>query len=192
MCPLCTALGALGVLCVLCMCVCCVCEYMPYLCYRIAILPRLVVEAFGSLLLYYHAVVVINAINNYLILLLVSSILLLLLSNYNFLGIGQVPFIEIVEVAHPPYRCIQWKEPSFISADVTDLTYNVSLSGADQTTLNTTTNETSDCPTITPCQEFNITVTPFSPSLGYVGASNSTTDYIDGGMVLLRNTTSSK
>ena len=92
-----------------------------------------------------------------------------------------MPFIKIVEVAHPPYHCIQWNEPSFVSADVTDLTYNISLSGADQTTLNTTTTETNDCPAITPCQEFIIIVTPFSPSLGYVGANNSTTDYIDGG-----------
>lgn len=114
------------------------------------------------------------------------------LLNYNSLGIGEVPFIEFIGATHPPYGCIQWKEPSFISADVTDLTYNVSLRGEDQTTVNTTTTKTSACPTITPCQEFIITVTPFSPSLGYVGASNSTTDYVDGGMVLLGNKTSSK
>ena len=57
--------------------------------------------------------------------------LFLLLSNYDFSGIGQVPFIALVSEAHSPHLCIQWENPVLVSDDVTNLMYNVSVSGAD-------------------------------------------------------------
>ena len=116
------------------------------------------------------------------LLLLVHFILLLLLWNYDFSGIGQVPFITLVVPADTPHLCIEWVEPVFVSNNVMGLMYIVSVEGADISILNVTTSETHYClDELTPCQKYNITVTPFSTSPYYVGASNRTTGTIDGG-----------
>ena len=77
----------------------------------------------------------------------------------------------------------------FVSADVKDLMYNVSVTciGADLSLMNVTTNDTECCHgMLTPCQTYNITVTPFSTSPNYVGASNGTEDAIsDGGIMYM-------
>ena len=107
--------------------------------------------------------------------------------NHDSSGIGQVPSIKLVNPGSnsPPF--VQWKKPVFVSSDVTDLTYNVSLSnvsvsGADPSPMNVTTKDTECChDMLTPCQVYNITVTPFSTSSKYVGATNGTVDAIDGG-----------
>ena len=70
----------------------------------------------------------------------------------------------------------------FLSDDVANLMYNVSVSGANSSPLNpVTTSDTKYWPELTPCQEYTITVIPFSTSHDYVGASNSTNTTIIGG-----------
>ena len=78
-------------------------------------------------------------------------------------------------------QCIQWVEPMFRSSDVTELVYNVSVSKADWSHLNVTTNEAEYCTELTPCQEYTVTITPFSTSPNYTGASNTVTLNIPGG-----------
>ena len=98
-----------------------------------------------------------------------------------FLGIGHVPFIALVQATSPP-PCIQWGEPVFVSADVTNLMYNVSVSGTNSLPLTFTTSGVKYCPELTPCQEYTITVVPFSTLPDYVGASNSTKANVTGGI----------
>ena len=133
--------------------------------------------------MYYQAVVAMGALRTIKHLFLTSFKLLLLLSNSDCPGIGPVSSIEFVDAAHCPCTCIQWKEPSFINVQVPfdskDLKYNISVSGADLSVLSVTTGKTNYCLKITPLQEYNITVTPFSTSLGYVGPSHNTTDSIE-------------
>ena len=69
-----------------------------------------------------------------------------------------------------------------MSADVTDLMYNVSVSGEDISPLTATTSETHYCPELTPCQEYTITVTPFSTSPNYVGMNTTITNTTIGGI----------
>ena len=111
------------------------------------------------------------------------SILLLLFSHYEFSGIGHVPSIELVSATDTPHPCIQWQEPDFVSADVTNLMYNVSVGGAELSPLSITTSETRYCLNLAPCQEYNITVTPLSTSPDYAGTSNRTTDAVEGGIL---------
>ena len=72
----------------------------------------------------------------------------------------------------------------FVSADVTDLMYNVSLGGADLPLLIIPTNDTQYCLKLTPCWKYIITVTPFSTNPGYVGVSNNTEAATDGGTMI--------
>ena len=104
---------------------------------------------------------------------------LFLFSNCTFLGIGPIPYVTVSQATSPP--CIQWGEPVFVSDDVTNLMYNVSVKGADSLSLSVTTSDTKYCLGLSPCQEYAITVTPFSTSPNYVGASNSTKATIIGG-----------
>ena len=77
----------------------------------------------------------------------------------------------------------------FVSADVTNLMYNLSVSGANWPLVTVTTSDTNYCLELTLCQEYTITVTPFSISPGYVGTSNSTNATIDGGTcAVIKNT----
>ena len=70
----------------------------------------------------------------------------------------------------------------FVSSDVTNLMYSVSVDGTESSSQTITTIETQHCLyDLTPCQEYIITVIPFSTSSDYVGASNSIMDTIDGG-----------
>ena len=108
-----------------------------------------------------------------------STSKLFLPSNCPFLGIGHVPFVKFAEAVSPP--CIQWGEPVFVSADVTNLMYSVSVSGPDLPVLTKTTKDTQYCTELTPCKQYNITVTPFSTFPDYTGASNSTNDTTNGG-----------
>ena len=73
-------------------------------------------------------------------------------------------------------------EPLFISSDVTDLMYNVSVGGANLSPINAITSEAQYCIELTPCQEYTVTVTPFSTSPDYTGNSASITDTIPGGI----------
>ena len=91
-------------------------------------------------------------------------------------GIGPVSSLTLTL---PPY--IQWEEPALVSADVTNLMYNVSLSGEDLSPLTITINETQYCPELTPCQEYTVTVTPFSTFPYYVGMSTTITNATFGG-----------
>ena len=50
------------------------------------------------------------------------------------------------------------------------------MSGADLPAMSVTTSETNYCLEVTPCQEYVITVTPFSTFLDYMGPSKSTTE----------------
>ena len=59
--------------------------------------------------------------------------------------------------------------------------YNVSVSGADLSPLNATTNETKYCPELTLCLQYTITVTPFSTFPDYVGMSTTITNTTSGG-----------
>ena len=92
-------------------------------------------------------------------------------------GIGSVPSINISA------SFIQWLEPVFNCSDIIALSYNVSVSGADLSPLAITTNETKFCLELTPCQEYTVTVTPFSTSPDYTGASKSKTVTIHGGNI---------
>ena len=69
-----------------------------------------------------------------------------------------------------------------MSADVTDLMYNVSVSGVDISPLTATISGTQYCPELTPCQEYTITVTPFSTSPNYVGMNTTIANTTTGGM----------
>ena len=90
-------------------------------------------------------------------------------TNSTSLGIGSVPFVNFSD------NCIQWVEPVFKSSDVTELVYNVSVSEAGLSLLNVTTNETQYCTELTPCQEYTVTVTPFSTFPNYTADSNDVT-----------------
>ena len=79
--------------------------------------------------------------------------------------------------------CIQWEEPLFRSADVTNLMYTVSVSGDNLLALNHTTNESNFCLEITLCQEYNVTVTPFSTFPDYIGARSTVSRTVPGGIV---------
>ena len=106
--------------------------------------------------------------------------------NHNSPGIGQVPSIKLVNPGSNSPLFIEWEKPVFVSTDVTNLMYNVSVSGADPSSLNVTTKDAKCCyGIITPCQGYNITVTPFSTSSNYTGASTGTEDVIDGGTLML-------
>ena len=89
--------------------------------------------------------------------------------NSTSLRIGSVPFVNFSD------NCIQWVEPVFKSSDVTELIYNVSVSKVGVSPLNVTTNETQYCTELTPCQEYIVTVTPFSTFPKYTAGSNSVT-----------------
>ena len=95
------------------------------------------------------------------------------------LGPGLVPFVIVDQATCPP--CFQWGELVFVSDDVTNLTYNVSVSGADSPSFTITTSDTKYCPELSPCQEYTITVTPFSTFPDYVDSSNKTKAIIIGG-----------
>ena len=77
--------------------------------------------------------------------------------------------------------CIQWKKPMFTSYDVTNITYNVSVTGGSVPPFNATTSELEYCQELKPCQKYNISVTPFSSSPDYVGASSTITYSVPGG-----------
>ena len=73
----------------------------------------------------------------------------------------------------------------FVSSDVTDLMYNVSVSGTDLSPFHVTTKDTKYCHAmLTPCQGYNVTVTPFSTSSNYTGGSNGTEDAIINGGIM--------
>ena len=172
--------------CDLCMCVCGALGYMCVYassCIAYDIVPRLVVEVLGSSMLFIlSSCSCYGCFKNNERLVLISFIPWLLLSNSDCSGLGPVSSIEFVGAAHCPCTCIQWKEPFLNSHepfDVKDLKYNVSVSGADLSVLSVTTGKTNYCLKITPLQEYVITVTPFSTSLGYVGPSHTATDSID-------------
>ena len=95
--------------------------------------------------------------------------------NHASLGIGLVSNISISA------GCIRWMEPVFKSSDVTALSYNVSVNKDGLSDLIATTNETEYCPELTPCQEYTVTVTPFSTSPDYVGTYTTITNTIAGG-----------
>ena len=103
---------------------------------------------------------------------------LFLSSDCTLLGIGHVPFVTVAQATFPP--CIQWGEPVLVSADVTNLTHNVSVSGANSPLVTVTTSDTKHCLELTSCQEYTLTVTPFSISPDYVGTSNNTNATIAG------------
>ena len=71
-----------------------------------------------------------------------------------------------------------------MSDDVTNLIYNVSVSGTDLSPLYATISKTQFCPELTPCQEYTATVTPFSTSPDYTGNSTTITDTAPGGIYL--------
>ena len=92
-------------------------------------------------------------------------------------GITPVQFLTFT-----PLACIQWTEPVFISDDVKDLMYNISVSGADLLPLTITTNETQYCvESIAHCQEYTFAVNPFSTSLEYIGGNVAITIITPGG-----------
>ena len=95
------------------------------------------------------------------------------------LGIGPV---GLPTLASAP--CVKWDEPEFMSADVTHLIYNLSVSGADSSSLNVMTNETHHCTELIPCQEYTVTVTPFSTAPDYTGNSMTITDNAPGGILI--------
>ena len=80
--------------------------------------------------------------------------------------------------------CVHWEEPVFVSADVTNLMYNVSVSGANLLSFTIQTSETQYCPELIPCQEYTVTVTPFSSSPDYKGASSTITYTAPGGTII--------
>ena len=86
-----------------------------------------------------------------------------------------MPFIKFSN------SCIQWVEPVFTSSDVTQLVYNVFVSEAGLSFLNVTTNETQYCTKLTSCQEYIVTVTPFSTFPKYTADSNNVTYTIPEG-----------
>lgn len=89
-------------------------------------------------------------------------------------GIGPLPIVNVT-VASP--FCTQWEKPVFTSSDVGDVMYNVSLTGPGVLPFTITTTDCQHCPEFTPCQEYTITVTPFSTSPDYTGI-RSTINYI--------------
>ena len=97
-----------------------------------------------------------------------------------FVGIGD--FASLSFNFQPSISCIQWEEPSFISSDITNLMYHVSVGGVNLSPMNATTSETQYCLELTPCLEYTVSVTPFSTSPEYTGTSNSVTDAIPGGI----------
>ena len=95
-----------------------------------------------------------------------------------------MPSIKLVNPGSNSPLFILWEKPVFVSTDVTNLMYNVLISGADLSPFNVTTNDTECChDMLTTCQVYNITVTPFSTLSNYVGVSNRTEDAIDGGIL---------
>ena len=101
-----------------------------------------------------------------------------------FSGIAPVQFL-----AFTPLGCIRWEEPVFVSHDVDGVEYNVYIfSGGDHLLLPPpiTTSETQDCPELTLCQEYTVTVTPFSTSPDYIGDNTTVTNTTPGGICGLR------
>ena len=98
-----------------------------------------------------------------------------------YVGISGVPSVSFDFQSF--ITCIQWEEPLFRSADVTNLMYTVSVSGDNLPDFNHTTIETEYCPELIPCQEYTVAITPFSTSPSYIGVSNSVKDTVTGGIV---------
>lgn len=98
------------------------------------------------------------------------------------LGIGaiQVAALNFTDIL----LCIGWDKP-FVSDDVAEtLSYDVLVTGTDMFTLNAVTNHTQLClEKLTPCQEYTVTVTPFSTSPNYTGTPYMITGEYSGGTV---------